>query len=138
VRDELKWDSELTYEALTDKVRPWSYEKQQNQYVNTAEMLRQAIAQTPSLKVLVVGAYYDLATPFFAAEYTFDHLGLNPSLQTNVRFAYCDAGHMLYTYKPCLDILKKSMAEFYHDALAGSAADSSRGGAFGSGSKLSQ
>src|SRR5580698_3477686 len=49
VRDELKWDSDLTYEALTDKVRPWSYEKQQNEYVDTAESLRQAIDQTPSL-----------------------------------------------------------------------------------------
>src|SRR5207302_969349 len=74
VRDELKWDTDLTYEALTDKVRPWSYEKQQNQYVDTAEMLREAIAQTPNLQALVVSSYYDLATPFFSAEYTFNHL----------------------------------------------------------------
>ena len=117
VRQELKWESDLTYEALTDKVRPWSYEKQQNQYVNTGEMLRQAIDQTPSLKTLVVASYYDLATPFFSAEYTFNHLGLSPSLQENIRFAYCDAGHMLYTYKPCLDTLKKSMQEFYRSAV---------------------
>ncbi len=115
-RQELKWESDLTYEALTDKVQPWSYEKQQNQYVNTGEMLRQAIDQTPSLQVLVLTSYYDLATPFFSAEYTFNHLGLSPSLQENVRFAYCDAGHMLYTYKPCLDTLKKSMQEFYRAA----------------------
>jgi carboxypeptidase C (cathepsin A) len=118
VRDELKWDTDLTYEVLTDKVRPWSYEKHQNQYVDTAEMLRQAMAQTPRLRVLVVGSYYDLATPFFSAEYTFNHLGLSPSLQDNVRFTCCDAGHMLYTYKPCLDTLKKSMADFYRSALA--------------------
>jgi carboxypeptidase C (cathepsin A) len=117
VREELKWETDLTYEALTDKVRPWSYEKQQNQYVNTAEMLRQAIVQAPNLRVLVVSSYYDLATPFFATEYTFSHLGLDPSLQGNITFAYCDAGHMLYTYKPCLDTLQRSMAEFYHSAL---------------------
>src|SRR5206468_12466762 len=27
VRDELKWETDLTYEVLTDKVRPWSYEQ---------------------------------------------------------------------------------------------------------------
>lgn len=117
VRDELKWDSDLTYEALTDKVQPWSFEHEQNRYVDTAESLRQAINQTPSLKVLVAGAYYDLATPFFSAEYTFNHLGLSPALQNNVRFMYCDAGHMLYTYKPCLDKLKNAMSDFYRDAL---------------------
>ena len=31
VRRDLKWESDLTYEALTDKVLPWSYERQQNQ-----------------------------------------------------------------------------------------------------------
>ena len=116
VRQDLKWESDLTYEALTDKVQPWSYEKQQNQYVNTAEMLRQAMDQTPNLQVLVVASYYDLATPFFSAEYTFNHLRLSSALQENIRFAYCDAGHMLYTYKPCLDTLKKSMQEFYRVA----------------------
>jgi carboxypeptidase C (cathepsin A) len=122
VRDELKWDSDLTYEALTDKVQPWSYEKQQNRYVNTAESLRQAIDQTPSLKVLVVGAYYDLATPFYSAEYVFNHLGLSATLQNNIRFMYCDAGHMLYTYKPCLDKLKSAMSDFYREALEAPAA----------------
>jgi carboxypeptidase C (cathepsin A) len=128
VREELKWDTDLTYEALTDKVRPWSYERQQNRYVNTAEMLRQAMAQTPSMQVLVLGSYYDLATPFFSAEYTFNHLGVAPSLQNNVKFAYCDAGHMLYTYRPCLDTLKKSMADFYRRGLAGPVSEPARGG----------
>src|SRR4030095_15100980 len=101
VRQELKWESDLVYEVLTDKVRPWSYEKHQNQFVNTGEMLRQAISKNPGLRVLVVNGYYDLATPFFATEYTFNHLGLNPSLQGNVKLTYCDAGHMLYTSKAC-------------------------------------
>lgn len=117
VRQDLKWETDLTYEALTNKVMPWSYEHQQNQYVNTGEMLREAMDQTPSLHVLVMASYYDLATPFFSAEYTFHHLALSPSLQENIKFAYCDAGHMLYTYKPCLDTLKKSMQEFYRSAL---------------------
>ena len=127
IRDDLKWDSDLTYEALTNKVQPWNYERYQNRYVDTAEMLRQAMSQTPTLQTLVVAGYYDLATPFFSAEYTFNHLGLSPSLQQNVRFAYCDAGHMLYTSKPCLDTLKKSLTDFYRSALAAESGGPGRG-----------
>jgi carboxypeptidase C (cathepsin A) len=122
VRDELKWESDLTYEVLTDKVRPWSYEKQQNQYVNTGEMLRQAMAQNPNLRVMVVNGFYDLATPFFATEYTFSHLALDPSLQGNVQLTYCDAGHMLYTSKTCLHSLRHAIEEFYGQALSSSPA----------------
>jgi carboxypeptidase C (cathepsin A) len=131
VRQDLKWETDLTYEVLTDKVRPWSYEKQQNQYVNTGEMLRRAMAQNPNLRVLVANGFYDLATPFFATEYTFSHLALDPSLQGNVRLTYCDAGHMLYTYKPCLDSLRHSIEELYRQALSPSQAEPRRSGASG-------
>ena len=56
-------------------------------------------------------------------EYTFSHLALDPSLQGNVRLMYCDAGHMLYTYKPCLDSLRHSIEEFYGQALSSSQAE---------------
>jgi carboxypeptidase C (cathepsin A) len=131
VRQELKWETDLTYEVLTDKVQPWSYEKQQNQFVNTGEMLRRAMAQSPNLRVLVANGYYDLATPFFATEYTFSHLGLDPSLQGNVKLTYCDAGHMLYTSKACLDSLHHSIEEFYGQALSSSPAETRRSGASG-------
>src|SRR5262249_29182739 len=113
---------DLTYEILTDKVRPWKYPE--NGFVNTAEQLRRAIAQNPNLHVLIANGYYDLATPFFATEYTVNHLGLAPSLRGNVKLTYCDAGQMLYTYNPCLDRLRSSMTDLYRDALSGSAGGS--------------
>lgn len=121
IREQLKWETDETYEILTSKVQPWSYTRQQNQYVNTAEMLRQAMSQNPALKILSVNGYYDMATPFFATEYTFDHMGLPASLQGNITLTYCEAGHMLYTRKSCLDALHKSMGEFYQKALSGGA-----------------
>ncbi|HLK22451.1 MAG TPA: hypothetical protein VKT81_26075 [Bryobacteraceae bacterium] len=116
VRQELKYESDLPYEILTGKVRPWSYKRFENQYVNTAEMLRQAMSQEPHLKVMIANGYYDLATPFFATEYTVNHLGLDPSRSGNINLTYCGAGHMLYTKKSCLDDLSKSMTDFYHRA----------------------
>ena len=113
VRGQLKWESDLPYEILTGRVQPWNYGRFTNSYVNVAEGLRSAMTQNPALKVLIANGYYDLATPFFATEYTVNHMGLDPALQNNVSLTYCEAGHMLYTRKSCLESLGKSMATFY-------------------------
>lgn len=119
IHTELNYESDLPYEILTGKVRPWSYKRFENQYVNTAEMLRQAMSQEPNLKVMIANGYYDLATPFFATEYTVNHLGLDPSLSGHVSLTYCSAGHMFYTKKSCLDGLHKSMTDFYQQSAGG-------------------
>jgi carboxypeptidase C (cathepsin A) len=117
VRTDLKYASDMPYQVLTDKVQPWSYDHFQNRYVNVAEMLREAMTQNPSLKVMIANGYYDLATPFFATEYTVNHIGLEPALSNHISLTYCDAGHMLYTKKSCLDSLHSAMADFYQKAL---------------------
>ena len=119
VRSQLKYTTDLTYEILTSKVRPWSYSQYQNRYLNAAEPLRSALTQNPAMHVLVGAGYYDLATPFFAAEYTVNHLELDPSLRNHVSLTYCDAGHMLYMKKSCLDSFHQAMETMYRSALGG-------------------
>jgi carboxypeptidase C (cathepsin A) len=118
VRAELKYDSDSPYQVLTGKVQPWNYDRFQNRYVNVAEMLRQAMTQNPSLRVMIANGYYDLATPFFATEYTVNHIGLEPGLSNHIGLTYCDAGHMLYTKKSCLDGLHGAMSDFYQKAFS--------------------
>ncbi len=113
VRSELKYETDLSYEVLTDKVMPWSYKEFENRYVNVADMLRDAMTQNHNLNVVIANGYYDLATPFFATEYTVSHLGLDPALTGHVSLTYCEAGHMLYTRQTCLDSLRATMAAFY-------------------------
>jgi len=113
VRTQLKYETDLSYEILTDKASPWSYKEFENRYVNVAEMLRDAMTQNHDLKVVIANGYYDLATPFFATEYTVSHLGLEPALSSHVSLTYCEAGHMLYTRQSCLDSLRATMADFY-------------------------
>lgn len=117
VRSELRFKSDLPYEILTGNVQPWDYSKFQNQYVNVAETLRGAMTQNPYLKIFVGNGYYDLATPFFATEYTFDHLELDPSLQANITMAYYEAGHMMYLHQPSLAKLKADLTRFLIGAL---------------------
>lgn len=116
VRSELKFESDLPYEILTGRVRPWSYAQYENRYVNVAETLRRAMTQNPNLRVFVANGYYDLATPYFATCYTFDHLGLDPSLRDHVQMAYYEAGHMMYIHKPSLQQLKQDLAQFVRSA----------------------
>jgi carboxypeptidase C (cathepsin A) len=113
VRTELDYKTDLSYEILTDKVNPWSYKEFENRYVNVAERLRQAMTQNHDLRVVIANGYFDLATPFFATEYTVSHLGLDPSLASHISLTYCEAGHMLYTKQSCLDSLHATMADFY-------------------------
>lgn len=113
VRSELKWDSDLPYEILTGKVHPWNYAPFENRYVNMAERLREAITQNPDLHVMVCNGYYDMATPFFATEYTFDHIGLDRALAGNIALTYYDAGHMFYTNKASAAQLRKNLVDFY-------------------------
>jgi carboxypeptidase C (cathepsin A) len=93
-------------------VYPWSYAEFENEYVNVAETLRKAMTSNPHLKVYVANGYYDLATPYLATRYTFNHLGLDKSLLNNLRMGYFAAGHMMYIHIPSLVKLKADLVGF--------------------------
>jgi carboxypeptidase C (cathepsin A) len=113
IRIELKFESDLPYEILNLRVWPWTYDDHENKYVNVAETLRKAITTNPHLKVFVANGFFDLATPYFATEYTFNHLGLEATLlQNNISQAYYEAGHMMYVHLPSLETLCRDLSEF--------------------------
>src|SRR5215510_14588437 len=117
VRSELKFESDLPYEILSGFVHPWSYSEFENRYVNVGETLRAAITHNPYLKVFVANGYYDLGTPYFATEYTFNHLGLDEELRKNISMEYYDAGHMMYIHIPSLKQMKTDLANFIKSAV---------------------
>ncbi|MBL8058756.1 MAG: hypothetical protein JNK29_18775 [Anaerolineales bacterium] len=116
VRRELRFESDLPYEIINPKVWPWSYADHENRFVNVAETLRRAMTANPALKVFVASGYYDLATPYCATDYTFNHLTLDDSLRPNVTLAYYEAGHMMYIHRPSLARLKADLAAFLQAA----------------------
>jgi carboxypeptidase C (cathepsin A) len=118
VRADLGFESDLPYEILAPIHEKWNYDTFQNQYVNVAETLRKAITVNPALKVFVANGYYDLATPYFATHYTFNHLGLPENLQDNIRMAEYKAGHMMYVHLASLEKLKDDLAAFIAGAIA--------------------
>lgn len=117
VRRDLGFESDLPYEILTGRVRPWPYLRPSDQgYANVAEDLRRAITQNPELRVHIANGYYDLATPFFATEYTVNHLGLDPAHRGNISMSYYESGHMMYIQKSSLLKLRDNAVRFIHEA----------------------
>jgi carboxypeptidase C (cathepsin A) len=117
VRTELKFDSDLPYEVLTSKVQPWSWQEYENRYVDVANTLRDAMTENPALKVFVAAGYYDLATPFFTAEYTLSHMGLDPKLRSHISISYFEAGHMMYTQLKSLEKARQDLSKFIPSCL---------------------
>ena len=111
VRAELGYKTDLNYEILSYKVnRDWNFPK--GEFPDTSEALRSAFAKNPFMKVFVAQGYYDLATPFFAAYYSLEHMGLDKSLRDNITTAEYEAGHMMYLHIPSLAKLKVDVSAF--------------------------
>lgn len=107
-RHVLKFESDLSYDVIAN-VQPWSYKNVENTYLDTGVMLKNAMVRNPFMKVWVANGYYDLATPYFATDWTFRHMNLPPAVRGNVSQTYYEAGHMMYTH---VDSLKKLKADF--------------------------
>jgi carboxypeptidase C (cathepsin A) len=109
VRRELGYETDLPYEVLSTKTfEGWRWERD-NEYVRVGDDLRRAMVANPSLQVLVASGLYDLATPYFAADYTVDHLGLPAELRGNVTTETYEAGHMMYVHPPSRAKLKRDL-----------------------------
>ncbi|ULQ57358.1 carboxypeptidase [Flavihumibacter rivuli] len=109
---ELNLKEEKIYNIFGN-VYPWNYNNVQNQFLNVAESLRDAISKNPHLKVYVGCGYYDFATPFFIAQYDVEHMFLRPELRKNVVFHFYESGHMYYIHKPSLVQFKKDVDAFF-------------------------
>jgi carboxypeptidase C (cathepsin A) len=114
---DLDYVRESPYRILTGQVQPWDYGQAKNRYLNVAPSLRQALTQNPSLRVFVANGYFDLATPYLATKYTFNHLDLGGDLCSRVRMEYYDAGHMMYIERKSLDKLRKDLAAFLQNPV---------------------
>lgn len=116
VRRELDFKTDLEYYILGGGIGAWNYNVN-NGYADTSANLKSAMAKNPYMKIFVAQGFYDMATPFFAAEYTISALNLEPELRQNISFAYYEAGHMMYIEKNSLAKLKADAAAFIQKAL---------------------
>ena len=86
--------------------------------VEPSERLRGAMSRNRNLRVFVASGVYDLATPHFAAQHTFDTMGLDPELSKNVTIKRYRGGHMMYVRDEDRAGLKRDVAAFVTEALS--------------------
>jgi carboxypeptidase C (cathepsin A) len=115
IRNELGYKTDMYYYP-SGGIQPWDYQVQ-NGFGDTTSMLHSAMVKNPYLKVMVAAAYFDLATPYFTAEYTFNHMGLSPEMHKNITWQFYQSGHMLYIDSDSHTKLKHDFSEFLSSAL---------------------
>jgi carboxypeptidase C (cathepsin A) len=119
VRNVLKYGEGQTY--LPDievwDNQSWDFKHGDNPLgVDVEGDLADAMKMNPRLKVMLNGGYYDLATPFFAAQYEEKHLPIPASPAKNIEYDWYEAGHMVYVRSECDKQLHDRVAAFIKGA----------------------
>lgn len=118
VRRELRYETDDVYQILGTGIKsPWDWGSAADGYPDTSEALRAAFSKNPHMRVFVASGYFDLATPYFATQYTLSHMSLDPELRGNIATGYYRAGHMMYVHSESLAKLKADVQAFIRSAL---------------------
>jgi carboxypeptidase C (cathepsin A) len=119
VRTDLKFGKNRQYRLYADidhwdfsHKAPGAHGEALQSSTNVMPDLATAMKTNPNLKVYLNGGYYDLATPFFAADYEMHHLPIPASLESNISYSWYPSGHMVYAHEPSLKLLHDNVARF--------------------------
>ncbi len=115
IRATLGYETDAQYHILRGV--EWNWGDAAEGYSKTSAALSSAFAKNPYLHLFVASGYYDLATCYFATDYTLDHLALDPGTRGNLRTEKYPVGHMVYLEKTVLEKLQKDVASFIKTAL---------------------
>ena len=120
VRNELGYKVDMPYYVFPRDGSgfKWEWGQSVDGFPSTATDLRHAIVRNPFLKILVMEGYYDLATPYYGANFTMQHLDLPEKFRSQVSYATYDAGHMVYLPIDQLKKMKSDESKFVEGALA--------------------
>jgi carboxypeptidase C (cathepsin A) len=120
IRQELEFESDVPYEFLSSEVnRKWDWRSGLpfgQGYIDVSKTLRDAMSVNTHLQVFFACGYYDLATPYFTAKYTVDHMDPRGRLRDRVSMAFYRAGHMIFTHREALQKLTLDAERFYESA----------------------
>jgi carboxypeptidase C (cathepsin A) len=124
VRDDLKFGQDKAYKVLPSEPSQnwdWKHNAPPGGFFPSApnvgpDMIRELL-DNPHLHVQIENGYFDSATPFFATEYTTDHLLLPADARARISLKYYDSGHMIYLHDEDRAKLKANIAAFMDGAL---------------------
>jgi carboxypeptidase C (cathepsin A) len=120
VRTDLGYKTDMPYFvfAMGEGLwRQWNWGSAVKGFPDTATALRAAMVKDPYLKVLGLEGSYDLATPYYAANYVIDHLSLPSNFRKDISVETYDSGHMVYVNEQALAKLKQDVVRFMDSAM---------------------
>ena len=82
-------------------------------YLSQEDTIFESMSKNSFLNIWVLCGYYDAATPFYAAEYTYSHVFLNDDFRDNLSFTYYPCGHMIYMEQQSFDKFRKDAEAWY-------------------------
>lgn len=115
VRKTLDFGKGMHYRLYAD-IDHWDFKRKgrrgRDGTLNVMGDLARTMKANPDLKVQLNGGYYDLATPYYTAEYEMKHLPIPDSLQKNISYHWYPSGHMVYAHEPSLKTLHDNVVKF--------------------------
>jgi carboxypeptidase C (cathepsin A) len=120
VRKQLKFGQDQQYHLFAEGTFPgWKFEHKQPGapfaipgFPNVIPDLSAAMKYNPRMHVMLNSGIYDLATPFYTADYEMHHLNVPDNLKQNIETHYYESGHMVYAHLPALKDLHDNVATF--------------------------
>ena len=113
--EELGYQTDIPYLVMNpDLEGKWTFQGE-NVKLAQEDILYKTISKNSHLKVWVMCGYYDLATPFFCAEWTYDHIFLNEENAHQLQFTYYPSGHMIYLNQESLAQFKEEAKVWYQN-----------------------
>lgn len=94
----------------------WDWEHKGNfGRVNVMGDLAKTMKKNNQLKVLMMGGYYDIATPYFEAVYELDQLPIPKALFANISYQLYASGHMVYVNDEFAEKLAADVRTFINE-----------------------
>jgi carboxypeptidase C (cathepsin A) len=120
LRDVLGVDSARDYHLLSLMVNEaWKVDTKKHAletHVGSVDDLRYAMSLNPHMKVFITHGYYDLVTPYYAADRVKNLMALDARLKRNLQVQHFGGGHMFYSWEDSRRAFTQTMREFYSDA----------------------
>ena len=91
---------------VTDETKPWLG------VWNVLPDLATVMTRNAAMRVIVMGGYFDLATPYEAGIFEMKHLPMEPKLQQNIDYAVFPTGHEPYLDPESREKMHSDVAQF--------------------------
>ncbi len=123
LREDLKFITDRNYLVLSSEPGShWDWKHSTGRRegfpgsASVEEDLINSLLNSPNFRVEIENGYFDMATPFFATEYTADHLLLPKDRRERIHLNYYSSGHMIYLNPDEHDKLSANIRAFIERA----------------------